>query len=165
MSSFSAIPRTVFSLPPYFTIVTIHITQRDSLYLFCRPWQCYHSHWGWVRLQPSQDNVPQETHYDKDTATSLQISITVSLKAQKDTWGGGVVRGWPFSKMKSSLHSIWPTYTKSNWKSCKKKTYPNNFVIQTKYFLVFSYFGQILTVFSLKNTHFSKASIFFQTDS
>ena len=50
--------------------------------------------------------------------------LTVSLKAQKDTWGGGVVRGWPFSKMKSSLHSIWPTYTKSNWKSCKKKPTP-----------------------------------------
>ena len=48
----------------------------------------------------------------------------MSLKAQKDTWGGGVVRGWPFSKMKSSLHSIWPTYTKSNWKSCKKKPTP-----------------------------------------
>ena len=28
------------------TICTIHITQRYSLYSFCRPWQCYHSQWG-----------------------------------------------------------------------------------------------------------------------
>ena len=59
------------------TICTIHITQRYSLYSFCRPWQCYHSQWGWVRLQPSQDNMPQETHYDKDTTTSFQISSKI----------------------------------------------------------------------------------------
>ena len=34
---------------------------------------------------------------------------TVSLNAQKYTLGGGVVMGWPFSKIKSSKHPIWLT--------------------------------------------------------
>ena len=35
--------------------------------------------------------------------------LTVSLNAQKYTLGGGVVMGWPFSKIKSSKHPIWLT--------------------------------------------------------